>query len=66
MTQKIPKELAQLTWAELQKQQHKLVQEYTLMDDIFMSAVLSDPLVCQHVLRIILQEPELIVRKVIS
>lgn len=27
------------------------------MDDIFMSTVLSDPLACQHVLRIILQEP---------
>ncbi len=65
MKQKIPKASTLLTWAEQKKKQHKSVQEYTLMDDIFMSTVLSDPLACQHVLRIILQEPALIVREVI-
>lgn len=64
MKQKIPKASTYLTWAEQKKKQHKSVQEYTLMDDIFMSTVLSDPLACQHVLRIILQEPALIVREV--
>ncbi|MBQ7051005.1 MAG: PD-(D/E)XK nuclease family transposase [Firmicutes bacterium] len=64
MKQKIPKASTYLTWAEQKKKQHKSVQEYTLMDDIFMSTVLSDPLACQHVLRIIWQEPALIVREV--
>ncbi len=64
MTQKIPTEQLQATWSKEQKKKHKEVQEYTLMDDIFMSAVLSDPSACQHVLRIILQEPKLIVREV--
>lgn len=66
MTQKIPTEQLQSTWSEGQKKRHKEVQEYTLMDDIFMSKVLSDPAACQHVLRIILQEPQLIVREVIA
>lgn len=66
MNQKIPDDLVQPTWAEEQKKQHMSVQDYTLMDDIFMSTVLSDPLACQHVLRIILQEPQLIVREVTS
>ena len=64
MNQKIPNKLVQPTWDEQQKHRLKTVQEYTLMDDIFMSTVLSDPLACQHVLRIILQEPGLIVREV--
>ncbi len=63
MTQKIPTELLQPTWSKEQKKKHKEVQEYTLMDDIFMSTVLSDPSACQQVLRIILQEPKLIVRE---
>jgi len=64
MTQKIPAEQLHPTWSEGQRKKHREVQDYTLMDDIFMSTVLSDPSACQHVLRIILQEPKLIVREV--
>ena len=65
MKQKIPIPSSQPTWSAHQKENHKKIQEYTLMDDIFMSQVLSHPDACQHVLRIILQEPRLIVHDVI-
>lgn len=66
MTQTTRNDSPELTWAQQQKATHKKVQDYTMMDDIFMSTVLSDRAACQYVLRIILQEPGLIVREVTS
>lgn len=64
MTQENPRKLPK-TWGYRQQQLHKSIQDYTLMDDLFMSTVLTDPLACQHVLRILLQEPDLIVQEVV-
>ncbi len=64
MKQKKPTPLPKPTWSAQQKEEYEKIREFTLMDDIFMSQVLSHPDACQHVLRIILQEPGLIVHDV--
>ena len=41
-----------------------LARKLTLMSDVFMSAVLDDNLACQHVIRTILNKPDLVVQSV--
>lgn len=53
------------TWHQRQQELYELIQQYTLMSDLFMSTVLADKEACQHVLRIILKDPGLIVREVV-
>ena len=54
------------TWHQRQQELYELIQQYTLMSDLFMSTVLSNKEACQHVLRIILKDPGLIVREALQ
>ena len=51
-------------FAETQEERIRIVQGLNLFSDVFMSVVLSDTRACQHVLRVLLEDENLAVKRV--
>ncbi len=52
------------SFAEIQKERIRIVQGLNLFSDVFMSVVLNDTEACQHVLRVLLEDKDLVVKRV--